>query len=193
VAQADFGRDVTGSFAVFPGRSFTPKSGRSLKKDMSQTQHVILVPQTRAEVIAMIDAMEPVEKAKFSADWLAQLEASTATDVWVHGFSIVHRESQLIVGKCVFKGPPDSNATVEIAYMVEPEHRCKGYATEAAQRIVAFAFQSGQVRVVRAHTLPEHNASARVLTRSGFRNLGEVIDPEDGLVWRWELSLDAQA
>jgi RimJ/RimL family protein N-acetyltransferase len=30
------------------------------------------------------------------------------------------------------------------------------------------------------------NASARVLAKCGFRRVGEVIDPEDGLVWRWE-------
>ena len=154
---------------------------------MSPTQHLTLVPQTREEVFAMLDAMDPEEKAKFSADWQAQLQASTSADPWVHGFAMLHRESRLIVGKCGFKGPPDSNQTVEIAYMVEPEHRCKGYATEAAQALVAFAFNSGQVRVVRAHTLPEPNASTRVLTRCGFRYLGEVIEPEDGLVWRWEI------
>jgi ribosomal-protein-alanine N-acetyltransferase len=40
--------------------------------------------------------------------------------------------------------------------------------------------------VVRAHTLPNPNASTRVLTKCGFHRVGEVIDPEDGLVWRWE-------
>ncbi len=29
-------------------------------------------------------------------------------------------------------------------------------------------------------------ASGRVLIKCGFRRIGEVIDPEDGLVWRWE-------
>jgi RimJ/RimL family protein N-acetyltransferase len=35
-------------------------------------------------------------------------------------------------------------------------------------------------------TFSEANASARVLTKCGFRPIGEVIDPEDGPVWRWE-------
>jgi hypothetical protein len=25
-----------------------------------------------------------------------------------------------------------------------------------------------------------------VLAKSGFQQLGEVVDPDDGLVWRWE-------
>jgi hypothetical protein len=34
--------------------------------------------------------------------------------------------------------------------------------------------------------MPEINASARVLEKSGFQKTGEIIDPEDGPVWRWE-------
>ena len=42
------------------------------------------------------------------------------------------------------------------------------------------------VRLVRAHTLPERNASTRVLEKNGFRLVGPVVDPEDGPVFRWE-------
>jgi RimJ/RimL family protein N-acetyltransferase len=75
---------------------------------------------------------------------------------------------------------------VEIAYGIATDHQRKGYATEAAEALVAYAFSSGQVRVVRAHTLAEANASTRVLVKCGFRQVGAVVDPEDGLVWRWE-------
>jgi RimJ/RimL family protein N-acetyltransferase len=151
-----------------------------------QTKSLKLVPQTLEEIHAMVEAMSPADKAQLSADWLAQLHAATSADPWIHGFVLKHRESDIAVGKVGFKGPPASDGMVEIAYVVEPEHQGKGYATEAAQALVVFAFRSGQVRVVRAHTLPQPNASARVLTKCGFRHLGEVIDPDDGLVWRWE-------
>jgi RimJ/RimL family protein N-acetyltransferase len=151
-----------------------------------QTQRLKLVPQTLEEVYAMVEAMSPADKAQLSADWLAQLHAATSADPWVLGFVLVHRESDIIVGKVGFKGPPATDGMVEIAYAVEPDHQGNGYATEAAQALVVYAFRSGQVRIVRAHTLPEANASARVLTKCGFRHLGEVIDPDDGPVWRWE-------
>ena len=151
-----------------------------------QTNSLKLVPLTLEEVRAWVDAMDPSEKAELSADWLARLHASTSADPWTHGFSLVHRDSDIVVGKSGFKGPPSGDGTVEIAYGVVPDYQGKGYATEAAQALVAFAFSSGRVRVVRAHTLPEPNASTRVLTKCGFRHIGEVIDPEDGLVWRWE-------
>ena len=53
-----------------------------------------------------------------------------------------------------------------------------------------FASGDDRVRRIRAHTLPERNASTSVLTKAGFELLGAVVDPEDGLVWRWERDPD---
>ena len=102
------------------------------------------------------------------------------------GFSLVHRETGKEVGRCGFKGPPTADGTVEIAYGIDVDHQGRGYATEAAEALVCAAFESGRVHLVRAHTLPEENASTRVLRKCGFSFVGEVIDPEDGKVWRWE-------
>jgi ribosomal-protein-alanine N-acetyltransferase len=150
-----------------------------------QTKNLKLVPKTIEEVHAEIEAMTPADRAELSADWLALLHASTSADEWTHGFSLVLRDSDTVVGSAGFKGPP-ADGVVEIAYGLSPEYQGRGYATEAAEALTAYAFSSGKVRVVRAHTLPESNASTRVLTKCGFHRIGEVIDPEDGLVWRWE-------
>ena len=156
-----------------------------------QTKNLKLVPQTLEEVHAMIEAMTPSEKAELSADWLELLRVFTPADSWTLGFSLVHLDSDTVVGTCGFKGPPDADGVVEIAYGVAPEYQGKGYATEAAQALTDYAFRRDKVRVVRAHTRPEPNASTRVLTKCGFRRIGEVIDPEDGLVWRWEKDVEA--
>ena len=121
-----------------------------------------------------------------SPDWLARLRAAAAADPWTHGFAMVERVGGAAVGSCGYKGPPGPEGVVEIAYGVEPDHRGRGYATEAAGALVAFAFAGSLVRLVRAHTQPGNGASARVLTKCGFARVGEVVDPEDGLVWRWE-------
>jgi ribosomal-protein-alanine N-acetyltransferase len=150
-----------------------------------QTPNLRLILQTRADIHAMIEGMSPFEKAQLSADWLARLEASTAADPWVHGFRLVHRSSGSVVGFCSFKGPP-ADGVVEIAYGIAPDEQGKGYATEAARALVEFARTFPQVQVIRAHTLPDGAASKRVLEKCGFTHVGEVIDPEDGLVWRFE-------
>jgi RimJ/RimL family protein N-acetyltransferase len=91
-----------------------------------------------------------------------------------------------VIGSAGFKGAPDASGMVELGYGIVPAYEGRGYATEVATMLVAWAFASGEVRVVRAHTLPETNASTRVLGKCGFGFEGEVEDPEDGRVWRWE-------
>jgi RimJ/RimL family protein N-acetyltransferase len=152
------------------------------------TPNLDLVLQTPDEVLARIEAMSPADRAEVSPDWLARARAATPGDPWALGFSVVERVSGTVVGGCGYKGPPDAEGCVEIAYGVNPDYRGRGYATEAAQALVAFAFDQGVVRLVRAHTRPENMASARVVAKCGFVQVGEVMDPEDGLVWRWERS-----
>ena len=101
---------------------------------------------------------------------------------------MVRRDTDDVVGSCGFKGPPE-NGVVEIAYGVDLEQQGRGYATAAARALTAYAFATGRVRTVRAHTLPTVSASPRVLSQCGFLHVGEVMDPEDGRVWRWEIGM----
>ena len=153
-------------------------------------RRLTLVPNTREQVLAEIERMAAEQRSELSSAWLEQLHSPTV-DQWTLGFAMLDHTIDVVVGGCGFKGPPGPDAVVEIAYSVAPVHEGKGYATEAAAALVAYAFSSGRVRLVRAHTLPTPNASGRVLTKCGFRRVGEVIDPDDGLVWRWERSPDA--
>jgi RimJ/RimL family protein N-acetyltransferase len=149
-----------------------------------------LIPRTRDEVRATLEVLPPEVRAQMSPHWLALLEQSAPQDPWVHGFHIVD-DAGVTVGLGAFKGPP-VDGIVEIAYAIEAGQQGKGHATAAARALAVFAFASGQVRVVCAHTLPDGVASQRVLLKSGFEKTGEVVDPEDGLVWRFELNASAR-
>ncbi|MGH7579972.1 MAG: GNAT family N-acetyltransferase [Gemmatimonadales bacterium] len=101
-------------------------------------------------------------------------------------FLAVDGGSRLVVGTCAYKGPPDPDGAVEIAYFTFPSYEGRGYASGMAASLTARAGALPPARIVRAHTLPERNASVRILEKLGFAHLGEVVDPEDGPVWRWE-------
>lgn len=150
-----------------------------------QTPNLVLAPKTRSEVEEMIATMTPDERVQLSPEWLACFRASAEIDPWVHGFSALLRETDAVVGTGGFKGPP-VGGVVEIAYGVVVPHRGKGYATEIAAALVDYAFAFREVEVVRAHTLPDADASKRILAKCGFEHTGEVVDPDDGLVWRFE-------
>ncbi len=101
-----------------------------MRNEFVETHLLTLVPQTLAEVRAMIDGMSPSDRAEVSPHWLALLDDPTAAK-WTLGFAIVERGSGAAVGNCGFKGPP-VDGMVEIAYGVSPEYGGRGYATEAA-------------------------------------------------------------
>jgi uncharacterized protein (DUF924 family) len=102
------------------------------------------------------------------------------------GFLAVDTRTRQVVGSCAFKGAPDETGVVEIAYFTFPDFEGGGVARAMAAALLRRTAASSGVRRVRAHTLPEENASTRLLRRHGFAHLGTVVDPEDGPVWRWE-------
>ena len=144
-----------------------------------------LMPRTREEVRATIATLSPEVRTQVSSEWLALLESSSEQDPWIHGFCCVNDDG-VHVGLGSFKGPP-VDGIVEIAYAIAPKYQGKGYATAAVRALATHAFESGEVRTVRGHTLPNGVASQRVLIKSGFSKVGEVVEPVDGLVWRFEL------
>lgn len=150
------------------------------------TARTVLVARTRTHAYDMVRALPPETRAQLSVDWMRRLEESAESDPWIHGFTVVSRGDGGTLGQCGFKGPPGVDGIVEIAYAIDPAHQGRGYATEAAQALVGYALASTIVRVLRAHTLPETNASTRVLEKCGFRFVGPANDPEDGLVHRFE-------
>ena len=90
-----------------------------------------------------------------------------------------------LVGWGGFKGPPDGDGAVEIGYAVAPSWQGRGIATVAVNELLREAWSAREIRRVLAHTLPEPNASVRVLEKSGFAREGEDLDGDVGHVWRF--------
>lgn len=111
-----------------------------------------------------------------------------ATEPWT-GYLTVDTRTRQVLGQCGFKGNPDSGGMVEIAYFTFQEFEGKGYATAAARLLGEIAAKDSVVKKIWAHTLATENASCQILRKLGFQKLGEIIDPEDGKIWRWEKCL----
>ena len=175
----------------------TPLETRSLRLVPHAPEHLRALVKG-PECYAQSSGMRPAKGLRdfivsddVSPEWLAALESATGADPWRFGFALVHVESGLVIGNAGFTGPPDAEGMVEIAYGVVPDFQGRGYATEAADALVAWAAKNGRVAIARAHTLPERNASTRVLEKCGFKYVGELMDPTDGLIWRWEKEVAA--
>lgn len=96
-------------------------------------------------------------------------------------------EPRTLVGWGGFKGAPDADGAVEIGYAIAPAWEGRGVATAAVGAMLREAWDAPEVRCVLAHTLPERNASVRVLEKTGFARDGENLDGDVGAVWRFRL------
>lgn len=92
-----------------------------------------------------------------------------------------------LVGNGGWKGAP-ANGRAELGYAVAPRVRGRGVATAAVRELLVRA-RAADLGIAVAHTLAEESASTAVLRRCGFAKVSELLDPEDGAVWRWEADL----
>ncbi|MFI6084875.1 GNAT family N-acetyltransferase [Streptomyces sp. NPDC051217] len=96
---------------------------------------------------------------------------------------IVERATGLIVG-AVGLFPP-AEGTIEFGYGIVPSRRGRGYASEAARAIAAFALTAPGVHTVRANVELSNPASARVLEKAGLTR----VSADDGTA-RYQLPPD---
>ncbi len=170
----------------------------------TETIDLILIPYRPADLLALIDGAAQFRASfgysaaeglrefllgpEVAPGYVEMLRSSGRPDIWQHGFAVVERGSELVVGNAAFVGPPDDNGEVEIAYGIVQAFEGQGFATQAASALTIFGFADKRVKIVRAHTLPEFNASTRVLEKNGFKFAGLIEHPQDGSIWRWEKS-----
>lgn len=83
------------------------------------------------------------------------------------------------IGIAGFKGPPQEGM-VEIGYSILDAYHRRGYATEAVNAFLRFAFGNPLVYEVMAETFPDLVASIGVLENCGFRLVGPGSD--DGVI-----------
>jgi [ribosomal protein S5]-alanine N-acetyltransferase len=120
------------------------------------------------------------------------LEVESAYAAWSR--LIVERNERALVGDIGFKSLPRRDGSVEVGYSVVAEYRCRGYASEAARAMIAWAFSHDAVQRVIANCLNDNVASARVLQHAGMQQIGRSGPLLDWAIDRatWEQRLATQ-
>jgi ribosomal-protein-alanine N-acetyltransferase len=100
-----------------------------------------------------------------------------------------------LVGHAGFHGPPGRNAqndaeAVEIGYTIYPQYRRRGYATEAARALIAWANEQHGIRRFLFSIAPDNEPSLAIARRLGFSEVGRHWDEEDGEELEFELRLE---
>jgi len=117
---------------------------------------------------------------------LAKLQESAEEQGWWTYFPI-HKKDNKLIGSGGYKGRPTQDGTIELGYEIAAEYRNRGLATEMTKGLIENAFKDKRVNTIIAHTLGQENPSTKVLRKCGFEKVEEINDPDDGLIWKWEL------
>jgi RimJ/RimL family protein N-acetyltransferase len=147
-------------------RPFVPEDVAAMhaiqsRDDVSRWQY--WQPRSEAEV------REVVEKEIARARGGAESGLTLAIELADGGEAIGH--------VVLFVGPPEHRQG-EIGFIVHPDHQGRGYATEAAQAMLALAFGAYGLHRAYGRLEARNTASARVLERLGMRREGHLVENE---------------
>lgn len=162
---------------------------------MHQTSRPLTVNTSRLELVAATVELARAEMddlpalarqldATVAAEWppplndrdsqswtLRFLEQHPDATGWAMWY-LLRRADRTAVGVGGFKGLPSVDGTVEVGYSVLEAQQRRGYASEAVEGLVAWAFRHPEVTRVIAETYPELVASIGVLAKTGFSFIG---------------------
>lgn len=129
----------------------------------------------------------------FLPTYIQMLEADPSLlgyGVWL----MIRTEDSTLVGDLGFLGKVEDEECLEIGYEVLTAYRNQGFATEAVQALVDFAFTQLGAKKIIAHTPQDNVASIRVVEQLGMQNLGVVQLPDipNVTMLKWEITLESK-
>ena len=139
---------------------------------MLETQRLKLYPATKEQMEATIAAESDTELKKAYSEMLGY--SLNHPDQWEwYAMWMIELKDGTHIGDLCFKGL-EPNGVAEIGYGILEEYQGQGYATEAVQAVIDWAFQHPNVTALEAETAPDNTASKRVLEKCGFIANGKI-------------------
>lgn len=90
-------------------------------------------------------------------------------------FAVELQQTGQIIGDCALRCSRREPRQAELGFTFAKAHQRKGYASEAVQRLLQYAFTKLALNRVFAITHDENKAARRLLERAGFREEGHFL------------------
>jgi len=122
------------------------------------------------------DNWPPPDNDETTMKWFQdRLNENPANYGWLAWYIILKNDGlgkRMAIGGCGFKGAPDEKGWVETGYGIMESFHLKGYATEALNGLLKWAFGHPETKSIFAETVTGNFASLAVLLKNGFRLVG---------------------
>lgn len=110
---------------------------------------------------------------------LTRVELPTGFESWM----IIKKGSREIIGDIGFKGFNYYKASIDIGYGIIKEERRNGYASEAVDAIINWAFSNKIVKEITARCLLNNHVSSNLLHKFNFKQIRQ----DDTMIY-WSLT-----
>ena len=119
--------------------------------------------------------------ARSLADSLAHLhallaDAAHAEQRQIFDFGVVQRDDARLIGRCGLKLSDSEQTEATLWYVLARSAWGRGYATEAAQAVLAFGFEELRLHRIFVEIDPRNAASLRVAEKIGLRREGHFVE-----------------
>lgn len=142
-----------------------------MKEQGAKTKRLVIRPMSDQELAAQIATESDFHLKQAFSMMLNGSQSQPEQRLWYVPWQISLRNTGEKIGSIGFHGAPQ-NGEVEIGYGIDEAYRNQGFATEAANTLIEWAFGQEDVYFITAQTDGCKPASARVLEKLQFAQKG---------------------
>ena len=146
------------------------------------TERLILRPLRVGDAADMFDYAQredvttyllwsPHQSISYTRDYLKYVEKRYAMGEF-YDWAVVEKESGRMIGTAGFTSFDFPHNGAQIGYVLNPDFHGRGYATEAASRVLQFGFEELGLHRIEARFMEGNHASLRVMEKLGMRPEG---------------------
>ena len=88
--------------------------------------------------------------------------------------AVVLKKENLLIGGCEIKREWEKGSVANLGYIINPDFQNKGYATEAATKLISFGFKKIKLAVIYATCDTRNTASSKVMENLGMKKVGYI-------------------
>jgi RimJ/RimL family protein N-acetyltransferase len=149
-------------------------SKRVILREIEEKDWVDVHKYASNEIVCQFQPWGPnteIESKKFVKEAIDDAEKEPRTRFV---FAIIEKKNEIMIGSVEFNIRDVRNRTGEIGYIVNPDFWGRGFATEAANLILAFGFKHFNLHRIYATCDPRNIASSNVLEKIGMTKEGRL-------------------
>ena len=146
----------------------TLKTERLILRGMRVTDAADMYRYARREDVTEFLLWSPHPTVSYTEEYLRYLQGRYALGEF-YDWAVVEKVSGRMIGTCGFTRFDFPHNGGEIGYVLHPEFHGKGYATEAAERVLRYGFEELKLHRIEAKFMQGNDASLHVMEKLGMR------------------------